>query len=244
MSWSARGSQLQTQLYVNLAPSELSAAVIGELPELEGRELRWVAPLEQAAFAEPRDRAFLNAIGCEHLETALASFWPVRGPVWDALGVTGDRAVVLVEAKSHPQEIYGGGTKAGPVSRKQIKKALAETQRWLGVDERPERWMDPLRPEEPGHSSVYQSANRYAHLYWLRQQGIDASLVHLLFVDDPTFGRTSREVWEAALPQVEDDLGVRGVRVPHARHIFLPGLDPLKTVGDAPASGGSSRGTA
>jgi hypothetical protein len=231
------------QLYVNLAPSKLSAAIVGELSELKGRELRWVAPLEETGFAEPRDRAFLKAIGCEHLKTSLASFWPVRGPVWDALAVTGDGAVVLVEAKSHPKEIYGGGTKASPVSRKQITKALAETQRWLGLDEVPERWMDPLRPEERGHSSVYQSANRYAHLYWLRQQGIEAWLVHLLFVDDPTFGGTSRAAWEAALPQVEDDLGLRGVRVPYAKHVFLPGLDPVKTIGGAPAPDRSSPGT-
>lgn len=139
--------------------------------------------------------------------------------------MTGDGAVVLVEAKSHPQEVYGGGTQAGPVSRERIKKALAETQRWLRLNEEPERWMDPLRPAERGHSSVYQSANRYAHLYWLRKQGIEAWLVHLLFVDDP-FGRTSREAWEAALPQIEDDLGLRGVRVPDATHVFLSALSP------------------
>ena len=86
--------------------------------------------------------------------------------------------------------------------------------------------MDPLRPDEPGHSSVYQSANRYAHLYWLAGEGIEAWLVHLLFVDVPTFGRAAREAWEAALPQIENDLGLRGVRVPNATHVFLPGLNP------------------
>jgi len=229
MTWALRGSQLQTQLYVNREAERITAAVVRELPELEGRELGWVAPLEQAGFAEPRDQAFLAAIGCEHLAGALASFWPVRGPVWDALAVTGDRGVVLVEAKSHPQEIYGGGTKAGPVSRKRIREALAQTQRWLGLAEEPERWMDPLRPAERGHSSVYQSANRYAHLCWLRQQGIETWLVHLLFVDDPTYGRTSKGAWAAALPQIEEDLGLRGVSVPYATHVFLPGLDPRAT---------------
>ena len=226
MTWAARGSQLQMQLYVNREPEKLTAAVLAELPELAGRDLCWVAPLEAARFSEPRDRAFLTVIGCDHLTADLAEFWPVRGPVWDALAVTGDGFVVLVEAKSHPQEVYGGGTKAGPVSPARIKKALAETQRSLGLAEEPERWMDPLRPEEHGHSSVYQSANRYAHLYWLRKLGIEAWLVHLLFVEDPTFGRTSREIWEAAVPQIEDDLGLRGIRVPYATHVFLPGLDP------------------
>jgi hypothetical protein len=86
--------------------------------------------------------------------------------------------------------------------------------------------MDPLRPTERGHSSVYQSANRYAHLCWLRKHGIEAWLVHLLFVEDPTFGRTSRADWESALPQIEDDLGLRGVPVPYATHVFVAGPDP------------------
>jgi hypothetical protein len=82
----------------------------------------------------------------------------------------------------------------------------------------------PLRPNDPGHSSVYQSANRFAHLLWLRERGIEAWLVHVLFHDDPTYRGTTRKEWEAALPQIEDDLGLRGVTVPHAGHVFLPGL--------------------
>jgi hypothetical protein len=62
------------------------------------------------------------------------------------------------------------------------------TQLRLGMAADADRWIRPLRPDLPGHSSVYQSANRYAHLYWLRDKGIDAWLVHVLFCDDPTYG--------------------------------------------------------
>jgi hypothetical protein len=41
-----------------------------------------------------------------------------------------------------------------------------------------------------------------------------AWLMHLLFVDDPTFGRTSGDEWDEALPNIEADLGLTGVRVP------------------------------
>jgi hypothetical protein len=110
--WAQRGSKLQLQLYVNRRPGELIRAILAEFPELAQRAsgLGWRAPLESARFAEPRDRDFLAAIGCEDLADELAAFWPARGPVWDGLAVAEipDKrdGVVLVEAKSHPQEVY------------------------------------------------------------------------------------------------------------------------------------------
>jgi hypothetical protein len=226
-----RGSQLQTRLYVNDRPAELTAAVLDHTPTLLERaaSLEWRSPLAPG-YDEPRDAAFLSVVGLSSLADSLQSFWPARGPVWDALGVVhlkgGGQGVVLCEGKSHPAEVYGGGCKAGEGSRARISRALAETRRWLGLDENPEGWMDPLRPDEPGHSSVYQSANRYAHLYWLRQcEGVEAWLCHLLFVDDPTYGTTSRAEWDAALPAIENDLGLAGTPVPFAGHVFLPGLE-------------------
>jgi hypothetical protein len=43
-------------------------------------------------------------------------------------------------------------------------------------------------------------------------------------VEDPTFEPTTREEWEQALPEVERDLGLEGVTVPGASHVFIPGL--------------------
>jgi hypothetical protein len=233
--WAAKGSQLQIQLYVNRRGDLLTSAVFEAFPELAERtsSLEWKAPLEREGFVEPQDLRFLEAVGCEHLAKRLSEFWPPGGPVWDALAVGSGGEVVLVEAKSHPAEIYGGGTGASPASRQLIEAAIRETQSSLGIPEDPERWLDPLRPDEAGHSSVYQSANRYAHLYWLRREGVEAWLVHVLFTEDPTWQPTSREVWEAALTRIEDDLGLRGVRVPYAGHAFLPGIEPsAKALGE------------
>jgi hypothetical protein len=226
--WARKGSQLQIQLYVNRRPRELTRQILEAFPELAKRvsDLEWRAPLETAGFQEPQDVRFLSAIGREALSGRLAEFWPTRGPVWDALAVGASGEVVLVEAKSHPAEIYGGGTKASPASRQRIEKALRETQRELGISEAPEQWLDPLRPDDPGHSSVYQSANRYAHLHWLRGEGVEAWLVHVLITDDPTWKPTSREVWEEALPGIEHDLGLGSADTPYADHVFLPGRLP------------------
>jgi hypothetical protein len=219
------------QLYVNRYPGELSASVLATFPELARSHpaIRWTAPLEAAGYAEPRDLAFLVAIERGDLWQSLQDFWPKMGPVWDAVAVLdfadGTKGALLAEGKSHPSEVYGGGTGASPASRERIEQALLQTQRWLGVDIPVNRWLDPLRPGEPGHSSVYQSANRYAHLYWLREvAAVDAWLAHLLFIEDPTFKPTTREKWEYALPRIEADLGLVGVHIPCAGHVFLPGV--------------------
>jgi hypothetical protein len=228
--WAERGSQLQLQLYVNRRADVLDAAIRKKFSDIEG-ELRWTAPLEADGFKEPRDQDFLAAIGCEALAGELAKFWPQGGPVWDGLAVlerseTRDGAV-LVEAKGHPAEIYGGGGGAkDEASIDLIRQSLKDTQRSLSIPVDADRWFGPLRPGDPRYSSVYQSANRYAHLYWLREQGIDTWLVHVLFHDDRTHRATTREEWNEALPKIEEDLGLRGVVVPHADHIFLPGLNP------------------
>ena len=130
--------------------------------------------------------------------------------------------MLLAEAKSHPEEFYAGGTKAkSEASLELIRSSLARTQEWLGVPPDPDRWMYPLRATPS--SSLYQSANRYAHLYFLRETArMDAWLVHVLFVDDETHIATSRERWRRTLPEIERDLGLAGIPVPFAGHVFLP----------------------
>jgi len=56
-------------------------------------------------------------------------------------------------------EIYGNGCQAQGASREMIAKALAETKQWCHADPTAD-WMGPL----------YQSANRLAHLYFLRER--------------------------------------------------------------------------
>jgi hypothetical protein len=224
--WANHGSKLQIQLYVNRQREALNQAIGEVFPDLRSRSIEWRAPIEEAGFAEPKDRAFLRAIGAEHLAEELSAFWPPGGPVWDALAVVDEGGAILVEAKGHPKEVYGGGTQASATSRIKIADAIRETQRSLEREEDAEAWMDALRPLERGHSALYQSANRYAHLYWLRKMGIEAWLVHVLFVDDRTHMATSRAEWEEALPMIERDLGLTGIPVPFAAHVFLLGLIP------------------
>jgi hypothetical protein len=216
----AKGSRFQMQEYVNRRPDELEQAIVEAFPELDGATFEWTAPLEVDGYAEPQDGAFLQAVGQPRLAKKLGAFWPARGPVWDGLAtltLSGARSgALLLEGKSYPGELRGGGMAAkSPASRKKIRAALAQTQEWLECEAQPELWT----------GSLYQSANRYAHLYFLRGlNDVPAWLVHVLFLNDATHIGASRDDWELALPAVERELGLEGVSVPSAGHVFLPAV--------------------
>jgi hypothetical protein len=215
------GSRLQMQVYVNSRADELSAVLREAFPELNEASVEWVSPLEADDYREYRDGAFLEKLNLERHRSELGKFWPARGPVWDGLATAGE-SVILAEAKSYPDEFYSTGCKAeAAASVEKIRQALARTQEWLGLDPDPERWMYQLREDEPS-SSLYQSANRYSHLFFLREvAGVDACLAHVLFLEDHTFKPATRDDWVESLIRIEDDLGLRGVDVPYAGHVFL-----------------------
>ena len=115
------GSQRQIQGYVNQATEKLSFAIAKVFSALQvcADDIEWVSPLERKRYAEYRDADFLFAVGLTKYSNQLRAFWPRRGPCWDALARYRD-GCILVEAKSHVAEIYGGRCRAS-------KKSLAAT---------------------------------------------------------------------------------------------------------------------
>jgi hypothetical protein len=209
-----KGSQLQTQLYVNRRREHLDAALVGEFPELATAGITWRSPLAEDDYAEYYDSAFLELLGLARLAPLLTDFWPESGPRWDALATVETDAgsgVLLVEGKSYPRELLGKGCAASPLSQMLIEAAIAHTQEWLGLTPFPAPWCGPL----------YQTANRLAHLYFFRViAGVPAWLAHLLFVDDP-HRPTTAEQWEKAMAGASMELGLPRA-VPGAGHVMLP----------------------
>lgn len=209
------GSQRQLQTYVNGRRDAFSQKVLASLVPSPGPSatLRWVSPLEQDHFNEYRDAEFLEKLELGNQLTALKEFWPDRGPCWDALAqVTGSpEGVVLVEAKSHVSELEGSCQAKSPASRARIQASLACTKRRLGVDPNKE-WMS-------GH---YQSANRYAHLFFLRDLGVCAWLVNVYFLNDRSITAPATEAqWRAALEAVKGRMGLSVKGVPFASELFV-----------------------
>ncbi|MGA7796113.1 MAG: hypothetical protein WCA19_24025 [Candidatus Acidiferrales bacterium] len=205
------GSQKQIQTYVNERTDVLNSAIAQSLSRynLDENDIQWVSPLSEHKFAEYRDSEFLERVRLGHLAPRLREFWPQRGPCWDALArIQGGCA--LIEAKSHVQEIYGGGCGAtSPQSKQKIQAAFEATKAWLGVS-----------PDVDWTGRLYQSANRYASLYFLREiAGIQAFLVNVYFVCDP-ISPTTREDWNAAIEGVNRELGLFA-QVPYSAALFL-----------------------
>jgi hypothetical protein len=137
-------------------------------------------------------------IGCENLTSALATFWPKRGPQWDALGRTDRGEILIVEAKAHISELFSPPSSAGPESRAKIEVALKRTAEFLGV-----------KSSNSWGVHYYQLCNRLAHLMFLREHKINARLVFLNFTgDDNMKGPNSASAWEVAYEVAEHVLGI------------------------------------
>src|SRR5580704_7100483 len=134
------GSQLQIQLHVNRRTDQLDEAIRSAFRELRGATFQWRSPVAEDHYREYWDKAFLERLGLGHHAADLADFWPRGGPHWDALAAVtreGDTrpGVLLVEGKSYPNEMYGGGSAAAPksASRMLIEQSLGSTQSFLCV---------------------------------------------------------------------------------------------------------------
>jgi hypothetical protein len=171
-------------------------------------------------FAEYRDQSFLDILNLGHLGPELKDFWPSRGPQWDALGLT-DNGPVLVEAKAHLREFFSPATQASGRSRDKIQAAFSAVQTDLGIG-----------PSSDWTRTYYQYANRIAHLWWLRQKGVNASLLFVSFLNDAEMiGPRHAETWEAAFKSANYALGLPDTHAlsSHIAHT-TPDVDSLKTL--------------
>jgi len=162
-----------------------------------GATLTWLSPLANDDWAEYRDAAFLDKVGCASLADALAAFWPSRGPQWDGLAHDSSGQIYLIEAKAHRQEL-ASSCQAGAASLKKISAALAQTRAALGAL--------PAADWLHGH---YQYANRLAMLHFFRSHGVRAHLVFLYFTNGTAMGGpTSPADWEPSTARVKRHLGL------------------------------------
>lgn len=216
------GSRRQLQDYVNRFPRCLDEAILRALPAgicHADPRIEWLSPLESDNYREYRNRPFLQHLGLADSADRLAAYWPRLGPCWDGLGLVrglkeSRRGILLVEAKSDLEEVEGIGCRASAASMPLIIEAFRETRGWLGAEETP-AWTGPL----------YQTANRFAHLHFLRNRlGVSAWLVQVYFLNDP-IRPASRADWLPAIAGVHARLGLNS-RPPFTLDVFLPALNP------------------
>lgn len=207
-----RGSLKWTQRLINdfpdLLDSEIRRAVsIGPEPLIE-----WSSPRANDEFAEYRDQDFLRVIDASLTRRSLSSFWPARGPQWDALGRTSSGAVLLVEAKAHVNELLSGCSAKSERSLRMIREALDDTKGHYGVSDSAD-WL----------SAYYQYTNRLAHLYLLRElNAVNAHLIHVCFMNDAEMGGpASPSEWESAFAEAHQVLGLGDRPIEGLHHVFI-----------------------
>lgn len=193
------GSQKWLQIVVNRKP-ELLLDVLRACGAIAlSNSVTWQSPLEAERFREYSDQNALRKAGITRLRWPLDSFWPRRGPVWDAIGVTSEGKPVFVEAKAHIPEAASPSTKASTISRKMIVHSLSKARRFYAPKSRADWTM-----------LFYQYANRLAYQYFLRElNGIPSTLVFLYFLNaDDMHGPNSPEEWRGASRLIHAALGI------------------------------------
>jgi len=176
-------------------------------------KIKWVSPCKDDAYSEYRDEEALDKLKVKLTRRPLSSFWPPRGPQWDALGIGPHGEPILVEAKAHIGEILSPGTQASPKSRPLIEDSLYEAAKAFRAAPGAVDWS----------RTFYQYTNRLAHAYLLRRlNGIPAYLVFLYFLgnnfeDSPK----TRPEWKAAIDVLHEAIGLRGRMPPYVKDAFL-----------------------
>jgi hypothetical protein len=170
----------------------------------------WLSPRANDAWAEYRDADFLSLVGRPELIPKLRAFWPASGPQWDALGLAGN-TLLLVEAKAHVGEMKSNCAAKVKRSREMIVAALDAASRGLGGGDSA-KWMN----------GYYQLANRLAHLWFLRENAVDARLVLLQFTGHMTMPTSSTDsAYHAAFGRALQHLGFdRSVSLPGVVSVF------------------------
>lgn len=112
--FASAGSQRWLQVAVDRKPQLLTSALQRSGAIGQRVTVTWRSPLEGDDFPEYRDAAALEktGIGSSNLKKPLETFWPMRGPGWDALGITSEGQRIFIEAKAHIPEAATPATKA------------------------------------------------------------------------------------------------------------------------------------
>lgn len=182
---------------------------------LLGAPVRWVSPAPPD-YAEYYDQDFLDCLEIQDQPVPLKDFWPRSGPRWDALGIGQDagQTRILVEAKAYIEEADTDPTGAGETSRPLIEKSLQEAQTFMKATKARADWS----------RSFYQTANRFAHLYYLHELNqIPTELWFVCFYDNKDTRPTSAEEWRGALRLIHSHLGL-GRKYPlkdRIRYLFV-----------------------
>lgn len=194
-----KGSQKWIQILVNQKTDFLNNQIKTSFSLPVNEEIQWRSPLAKDNYIEYKDEGFLDALGIQQLKSKLTDFWPTSGPRWDALAKSSSGKLFLVEAKSHITELISDFKAFNESSIEKIDGSLDRTKKRFGV-----------KKSYDWTKNFYQYANRLAHIYFLRENGYEAWLVNVYFINDVDMaGPKSVDEWKGATRLLHRCLGLR-----------------------------------
>ncbi len=213
-SFAIAGSKRWLQVAINRAPELLNEALRPLLPLQAHEQVAWRSPRAITGFREYRDMRALRQLGIHSLpQRPLRTFWPVGGPMWDALAKTSGGQFIFLEAKAHLAEAASPGTGASDWARGLICKSLCEARQHYAPASRA-NWS----------GTYYQYANRLAHHYLFHTlNGLPSHLVFLYFLNAAEMhGPTSPWQWERTIRRLHRALGLpHRFQPPRVHDVFL-----------------------
>ncbi|MBC8060521.1 MAG: hypothetical protein H7Y18_07635 [Clostridiaceae bacterium] len=218
-----KGSRFYLQQYMLNAKEELSELILSASPSLVAfidskTKIEWKSPLEKSEkpdkeeFYEYRDD-FLEVLGLEEgilgqAKGKVAKFWSKNGPQWDGLatvvGADGEKGLLLIEAKAHPDETKSDIKAESKMSIYKIENSIEAAQRYYGI--KPVNWT----------KQYYQLGNRIAFLYFMNE------ILHIptwLVLTNFTQGQyitTTLEEWLIHYHNIYSKMGIK-----HTNHKLL-----------------------
>lgn len=135
-------------------------------------------------FNGPEDKELLNFDFLDNLKDEWRNYWTC-GPVglnWDAVGISKDGTLILVEAKAHVGELKSssGGKKE---SKEKNNKIISNYLKKYGINRTADDW----------NKDFYQLANRLIAIDFLHERGVKAKLVYVLFENGYKFNSSSNK---------------------------------------------------
>jgi hypothetical protein len=194
-----KGSKKWLQKLISEKPELLNQQILEHLNRNKTQTITWYSPKQKDDYAEYSDQDSLKMLNLTLDKRPLETFWPSRGPQWDALGGSDSCDLFFVEAKSHISELFSCVDAKGR-SLELIQNSLRETKRYLSPNSKVD-WSN----------GFYQYANRLAHLHLLRT--LNEKQAYLIFVyflnDREVNGPSSIEEWNGALELLHTYFGLR-----------------------------------
>jgi hypothetical protein len=128
----------------------------------------------------------------EIIEQKWKEYWPHKSQYWDGIILNVHQTswqYILVEAKAHLEELESDSQAAKEQSIAKINKAFNATKKRFDIST-PNDWS----------KCYYQAANRLAFINFMLENGINASLLNIYFIN----GWKKRNLLEETRPIVED----------------------------------------